>query len=172
MSCHSATANQVRLVLHTAAFWLMHGVRSAIPLTNPLAKGEFATHPGAPDQDRRAHDRASPRAHSRPATDELPGSGIVPNRRARPHAVRPMNRGTACPTSRRLRQINPIRVARRVASHRSSRTDRRRAAVGQTCRKRPAWCMIRASGSPAASLPMRHFRSKNTWPRRERASPP
>ena len=23
MSCHSATANQVRLVLHTAAFWLM-----------------------------------------------------------------------------------------------------------------------------------------------------
>ena len=24
MSCHSATANQVRLVLHTAAFWLMH----------------------------------------------------------------------------------------------------------------------------------------------------
>jgi hypothetical protein len=24
ISCHSATANQVRLVLHTAAFWLMH----------------------------------------------------------------------------------------------------------------------------------------------------
>src|SRR6266705_2626317 len=43
MSCHSATANQVRLVLHTAAFWLMYGVRAAIPRTNPLAKGEFAT---------------------------------------------------------------------------------------------------------------------------------
>jgi hypothetical protein len=43
MSCHSATANQVRLVLHTAAFWLMHGVRAAIPQTNPLAKGEFTT---------------------------------------------------------------------------------------------------------------------------------
>src|SRR3984893_9965362 len=43
MSCHSATANQVRLVLHTAAFWLMHGVRAAIPRANPLAKGEFAT---------------------------------------------------------------------------------------------------------------------------------
>jgi hypothetical protein len=28
MSCHSATANQVRLALHTAAFWLMHCVRS------------------------------------------------------------------------------------------------------------------------------------------------
>jgi len=43
MSCHSATANQVRLVLHTAAFWLMHGVRAAIPLKSPLAKAEFAT---------------------------------------------------------------------------------------------------------------------------------
>jgi hypothetical protein len=43
MSCHSATANQVRLALHTAAFWLMHGVRAAIPRTSPLAKAEFAT---------------------------------------------------------------------------------------------------------------------------------
>src|SRR5262245_25467965 len=43
MSCHSATANQVRLVLHTAAFWLMHGVRAAIPPANPLATCEFAT---------------------------------------------------------------------------------------------------------------------------------
>jgi hypothetical protein len=43
MSCHSATANQVRLVLHTAAFWLMHGVRAAIPRTSPLANAEFAT---------------------------------------------------------------------------------------------------------------------------------
>jgi len=42
-SCHSATANQVRLVLHTAAFWLMHAVRSAIPETHPIAKAEFAT---------------------------------------------------------------------------------------------------------------------------------
>jgi hypothetical protein len=43
MSCHSATANQVRLVLHTAAFWLMHGVLAAIPRNNPLAGCEFAT---------------------------------------------------------------------------------------------------------------------------------
>jgi len=38
MSCHSATANQVRLVLHTAAFWLMHGVRAAIPQTSRLRR--------------------------------------------------------------------------------------------------------------------------------------
>jgi hypothetical protein len=43
MSCHSATANQIRLVLHTAAFWLMHGVRAAIPRTSLLAGAEFAT---------------------------------------------------------------------------------------------------------------------------------
>ena len=43
LSCRSATANQVRLVLHTAAFWLLHTVRAAIPATNPLAKCEFAT---------------------------------------------------------------------------------------------------------------------------------
>jgi hypothetical protein len=43
MSFHSATANQVRLVLHTAAFWLMHGVRAAIPKISPLASCEFAT---------------------------------------------------------------------------------------------------------------------------------
>src|SRR5580698_3135498 len=43
MSCHSATANQVPLVLHTAGFSLMHGVRAAIPRSNPLANCEFAT---------------------------------------------------------------------------------------------------------------------------------
>ena len=42
-SCHSAIANQVRLVLHTAAYWLMLTVRDAIPKARDLAKAEFAT---------------------------------------------------------------------------------------------------------------------------------
>jgi hypothetical protein len=42
-SCHSATANQVRLVLHTAAYWLMHALRSRLPTTSPLARCEFTT---------------------------------------------------------------------------------------------------------------------------------
>ncbi len=42
-SCHAATANQVRLTLHTAAFWLMHTLRSAIPSGHALAKAEFNT---------------------------------------------------------------------------------------------------------------------------------
>jgi Transposase DDE domain group 1 len=43
MSCHSATANQVRLAFHTAAYWLILAVRDAIPQTDPLANAEFAT---------------------------------------------------------------------------------------------------------------------------------
>jgi DDE family transposase len=42
-SCRSALANQVRLVLHTAAYWLMLTVRDAVPKPQPLAVAEFAT---------------------------------------------------------------------------------------------------------------------------------
>jgi hypothetical protein len=42
-SCRSATANQVRLVLHTAAYWLMLTVRDAIPKPRDLANAEFST---------------------------------------------------------------------------------------------------------------------------------
>jgi len=42
-SCRSAVANQMRLVLHTAAYWLMLMVRDAIPKVRDLAKAEFAT---------------------------------------------------------------------------------------------------------------------------------
>jgi hypothetical protein len=36
-------ANQLRLVLHTAAYWLMLGLRERIPKPHPLASAEFAT---------------------------------------------------------------------------------------------------------------------------------
>jgi hypothetical protein len=42
-SCRSPLANQVRLVLHTGAYWLMLKVRDAIPNPQPLATAEFAT---------------------------------------------------------------------------------------------------------------------------------
>ena len=42
-SCRSALANQVHLVLHTAAYWLMLTVRDAIPKPQPLATAEFTT---------------------------------------------------------------------------------------------------------------------------------
>jgi hypothetical protein len=42
-SCRSPLANQVRLVLHTAAYWLMLMLRDTIPKPQPLALAEFAT---------------------------------------------------------------------------------------------------------------------------------
>jgi hypothetical protein len=42
-SCRSANANQMRLILHTAAYWLMWAVRHAMPTTTPLRTAEFAT---------------------------------------------------------------------------------------------------------------------------------
>jgi len=42
-SCRSPLANQVRLVLHTAAYWLVLGVREAIPAGHKLATAEFNT---------------------------------------------------------------------------------------------------------------------------------
>ena len=42
-SCRSPLANQIRLVLHTAAYWLMLAVREAIPKVHDFAKAEFTT---------------------------------------------------------------------------------------------------------------------------------
>ncbi len=42
-SCQSPLANQFRLVLHTAAYWLMLALRDAVPRRMPLAWYEFAT---------------------------------------------------------------------------------------------------------------------------------
>ena len=41
--CRSPLANQVRLILHTAAYWLMLAVRDAIPKVQDLARAEFKT---------------------------------------------------------------------------------------------------------------------------------
>jgi hypothetical protein len=60
-SCRSAIANQVRLVLHTAAYWLMLTVRDAIPQSPTARSGQsrvrdlaaaFAQDRGASDRDR------------------------------------------------------------------------------------------------------------------------
>lgn len=42
-SCRAPLANQMRLILHTAAYWLMLTVRDTIPKTHALAKAEFTT---------------------------------------------------------------------------------------------------------------------------------
>jgi hypothetical protein len=42
-SCSAPLANQMRLILHTGAYWLMLCVRDAIPKTHALARAEFNT---------------------------------------------------------------------------------------------------------------------------------
>jgi len=42
-SCRSANANQMRLIFHTAAFWLIWRIQQAIPKGASLATAEFAT---------------------------------------------------------------------------------------------------------------------------------
>ncbi len=42
-SCSSALANQVRLILHTAAYWLLWSLRDAVPEHSTLRRAEFAT---------------------------------------------------------------------------------------------------------------------------------
>jgi hypothetical protein len=42
-SCRDPRANQFRLILHTAAYWLMHAMRKAVPKRSPLFRAEFAT---------------------------------------------------------------------------------------------------------------------------------
>ena len=42
-SCRSPLANQMRLILHTAAYSLVLAIRAAIPTVHPLARAEFAT---------------------------------------------------------------------------------------------------------------------------------
>ena len=42
-SCRDPRANQFRLILHTAAYWLMHAMRNAVPQRSQLFRAEFAT---------------------------------------------------------------------------------------------------------------------------------
>ena len=42
-SCRDPRANQMRLILHTAAYWLLHTLRAAAPKRSVWARAEFNT---------------------------------------------------------------------------------------------------------------------------------
>jgi hypothetical protein len=42
-SCRSPLANQMRLILHTAAYWLLLDIRDRVPSWHPLRQSEFAS---------------------------------------------------------------------------------------------------------------------------------
>ena len=105
------------------------------PPDKPARRRRVRDDPRAPDQDRRARDRAR-RAYSHSPADQLPGSGFVPNRSTRPAPIRPVNCGASRPDRAAAEADNPKRVVQRVASHRSSRSDRRRALDQQSGKTR------------------------------------
>jgi hypothetical protein len=121
MSCHSATANQVRFVLHTAAFWLIHGVRAAIPGNNPLASAEFAT-----IRERLIKIGARVIEHIARIRVHLPTSCPERTLFRTVAQIRPMSRGALAPkTSRRPRHVLRRSVqtrGRRLRSTSSGRT--------------------------------------------------
>jgi Transposase DDE domain group 1 len=94
-SCSKATANQFRLVLHTAAYWLLHTLHGLAPRTSfwraaqfdtlrlALIKGRQPGHrAGDPDQARAAVQLSLPRQ---------PRAPPVPGRKAA------LSRGAVCP---------------------------------------------------------------------------
>jgi hypothetical protein len=133
MSYHRATANQMRLVFHTAAYWLMLAVHAAIPQPDPLTKAEFATI--------RMRLIKSGERVARIRIQLQTSCPVILRRRAPPRAIQRMSGGASCPDAPPSETDQPKRVALRIAACRAGRSGRCRACVARTCEK---WCMIRA----------------------------
>ena len=79
-SCRSANANQMRLILHTAAYWLMWGSRSRCA-KKPPAHRRIRHHPPAPAQGRRSGHR-NRQPHPRRLRQRMPGCRNLPQHRS------------------------------------------------------------------------------------------
>ena len=119
-SCSKATANQFRLLIHTAAYWLLHTLRGWRPRP-PSGATPSSTHRARLDQDRGPRHRARHPDQGRPAVElSLPGQPLPPVRprrqaatlihgaacRTRTHPGQPP---ATCPASPRLRRHSPTR---------------------------------------------------------------
>ena len=103
-SCSKATANQFRLLIHTAAYWLLHTLRGLAPKTSFWRDAQFDTIRLALDQGRRPGHRDGHPDQGRAAVQlPLPGE---PGAARRPrHQAAALSRGAACPD--RARPCNP-----------------------------------------------------------------
>ena len=86
--CTKATANPFRLLIHTAAYWLMHGLRDLAPVRHAAPRPDQGCHPRHRD---RHQDQDIP-AHPLRRTTRLRRPG--PTNRRTPA----MTDGAACPT--------------------------------------------------------------------------
>ena len=118
-SCRSALANQVRLVLHTAAYWLMLTLRDAIPKQQALATAEFVTLRTACSRSlhgssRRRRGSASPLQPSAPKPHSSAHRTQLPARRAVTH-------GAVAPELTQSRNVNADHVRPKTAMQKSPR---------------------------------------------------
>ena len=153
-SCRSALANQVRLVLHTAAYWLMLTVRDAIPKPHPLATAEFTTLRAAPAQDRRPHHRDRHTCPHR-LRRRMPRGRSVPQHRPQPPTRRTVTRRARVPRTPRSRQPPTPDTTDRKSRANAPRIESFRCRRGQLAaeRRNRGYTLYRASsGAHVARL--------------------
>ena len=115
-SCTKATANQFRLLIHTAAYWLMLTLRGVAPRTSPelvegLARCPVRHDPPLPDQSRRAgHRNGHP--HLGRAAHRLPLSGRLCRSRWSHRQTAAVADGAVCPrTNPSAQPQTPLRAS-------------------------------------------------------------
>jgi hypothetical protein len=106
-SCRSPLANQMRLILHTAAYWLMLTVRDAIPRLQPLASDEFSHHSAAVTEDR-STDQGNRESDRTGVCRKLSGRHAVPRVAWCADPASDVSGGARAPVEFRL--INPQRL--------------------------------------------------------------
>ena len=95
-SCQSPLANQFRLVLHTAAYWLMLALRDAVAPPDAARLGRVRDPQGAPAQDRRPRRRKG-RPHPHPLRFGLSRRRPVPPAGRAPRGLGTLTAGAPCP---------------------------------------------------------------------------
>ena len=109
-SCSKATANQFRLLVHTAAYWLLHTLRGLAPQALLLARRPVRHDPARPDQGRRPGHGDGHQDQGGTAIElSLPGQPGAP-RRPR-HQAAALSHGAACPARARPRNLQPRPIA-------------------------------------------------------------
>ena len=98
-SCRSARANQVRLVLHTAAYWLRLTVRDADTRPHPLATAKFATLRSSRLQGESPRSPHVSNTCPHRLCRSLPRSGVIPQHRFQLAARGTVKPGRASPST-------------------------------------------------------------------------
>jgi hypothetical protein len=126
-SCRAATANQMRLVLHTAAYWLVLAVRDAIPDGPCPRQGRVQHHPAQASQDRHPRHRDR-QPGARRLRQRLPGCRSLPLPGRLDQVRRALSHGASGPR----KTLPPLQPAPQAPAHDAVKNTPRRAAIAFT----------------------------------------